>query len=121
MSETIAVQGFPVVDMPTKCRRCEGTTLTLSNHPVIESIRLCTCNSCGDTEAVYLRVPITREELIDELSDGMTRDELLSKLRSLQGSTDPEMSHSEADKLLLAYIGDEEIAEAFDAVPAWYA
>lgn len=44
-----------------------------------------------------------------------------SKLRSLQGSTDPEMSNSEADKLLLAYIGDEEIAEAFDAVPAWYA
>lgn len=51
----------------------------------------------------------------------MTRDELLSKLRSLHGERDAEMAHSEAEKLLLAYIGDEEISEAFDAVPAEYA
>jgi hypothetical protein len=51
----------------------------------------------------------------------MTKEELIEKLKELHGSTDPEMSHSCADDLLLDYIGDEDVDAAYRAVPAWYA
>ena len=50
----------------------------------------------------------------------MTRDELLNELRSLQ-SMDPEQAHCEADALLLMYIGDPEIEEAYERIEKWYA
>ena len=51
----------------------------------------------------------------------MTREELLSKLRSLHSSSDVEKAHGEADDALLVYLADEEIAEAYNAVEKWYA
>jgi hypothetical protein len=59
----------------------------------------------------------------------MTRDEALRRLGEMADSGDPEMAHSEADEILLtlisqverAFFGDEQIAEAFHAIPKWYA
>jgi hypothetical protein len=50
----------------------------------------------------------------------MSRDELLDALRELRGG-DPEGGHAEADRLLLRFIGDDEITEAFEAIEKWYA
>lgn len=50
----------------------------------------------------------------------MTRDELLIELRKI----DPESSeegHMEADALLVVFINDPEIAEAYGAIGKWYA
>ena len=49
------------------------------------------------------------------------RTEVLTALRELADSEEPEIAHSEADDLLLWLIDDAEIAAAFDAVPKWYA
>ena len=51
----------------------------------------------------------------------MTRKFLLARLRILSKDGDPETAHVEADKLLLDYINDEEIREAFDSWNKWYA
>lgn len=52
----------------------------------------------------------------------MTRDELLDALRKLQGDGgDEEINHVEADALLLKFINDPEIAEAFNKIEKWYA
>lgn len=51
----------------------------------------------------------------------MTRDEALEKLRALHGPGDEEINHAVADQILLAFIGDAEIIEAFDAIRKWYA
>lgn len=51
----------------------------------------------------------------------MTRDELLARLIELAKDPDTERAHHEADRALLAFIGDPEIEAAFDAVERWYA
>ena len=52
----------------------------------------------------------------------MNREELLDTLRDFEGDNgDPENAHGEADAALLAYIGDEEVSEAFRAIRKWYA
>lgn len=68
----------------------------------------------------------------------MSRDDLLATLqriardqkaryarreqtRSVLDGPDIELDHDEADKALIAYIGDPEIAAAFDAIDKWYA
>lgn len=50
----------------------------------------------------------------------ITRDQLLEALRDL-GHGDPESEHLEADELLLCFIADTEIREAFEAIEKWYA
>lgn len=52
----------------------------------------------------------------------MTRESLLSQLVMLaaRSGEDPERAHSEADDLLLEYIGDEEITEIWNQVEKWY-
>lgn len=56
---------------------------------------------------------------------GISRDELLRQLREMdadiQQRRDWEADHGIADRLLLAYINDPEISEAFDKVGRWYA
>lgn len=50
------------------------------------------------------------------------RTNLLRALRKLQGpDRDSEACHQQADDLLLEYIGDREITEAFMAIERWYA
>lgn len=51
----------------------------------------------------------------------MTKAELLASLRALHGDRDTEAAHSLADDLLVEYIDDPEITEAFKAVEKWYA
>lgn len=50
----------------------------------------------------------------------MTRDELLTLLKGLDGS-DPEEEHVQADYALLEFIDDPEITAAFTALTRWYA
>jgi len=51
----------------------------------------------------------------------MTKQELVEKLKSLQGDTDCEIAHGEADDLLLEFIDDKDVSEAFDKIDKWYA
>ena len=51
----------------------------------------------------------------------MSKEELIVKLKELHGSGDTEAVHGIADDLLLKYINDKEIAEAYEKVPKWYA
>jgi hypothetical protein len=51
----------------------------------------------------------------------LTKDELLKRLASLASDWDTEMAHYKADELLLAYINDAEITQAFEAIDKWYA
>jgi hypothetical protein len=61
----------------------------------------------------------------------MTRKQLIERLQKLAGSTEgwqenmggesPEGAHVKADRILLEYIGDEEVTKAFDSIDKWYA
>ena len=46
---------------------------------------------------------------------------LLKKLRILAQKSDYEIAHWKADELLIEYINDKEIEEAYDKVGKWYA
>lgn len=61
-------------------------------------------------------VPPTREQ-----QQGRRRAALLAALRALHGAGDTEWQHMEADRLILDYLDDAEIAEAWAPVPKWYA
>ena len=50
----------------------------------------------------------------------MTKEELIKKLNEC-AKNEPEAAHGDADDLLIEYINDKEIAEAYDNVPKWYA
>ncbi len=50
----------------------------------------------------------------------MTKEELLAKLSECS-TGDEEKDHAKADALLLEYINDVEIMEAFDKIEKWYA
>ena len=50
----------------------------------------------------------------------MTKKELIEKLLALDNN-DPEASHSEADDLLLDFINDKKVEEAFYKIEKWYA
>ena len=56
----------------------------------------------------------------------ITKERLLLELKSFpsydddMGIGDPEKSHKRADELLLRYINDEEITEAFENLIRWY-
>ena len=49
----------------------------------------------------------------------MTKEELIAKLEVITG--DKERDHLVADALLLEFINEPEVAEAFDSVGKWYA
>ena len=57
----------------------------------------------------------------------MTKEELIEKLKAIEGKHkterfyDSENGHVEADDLLIEYINDKEIADAFEEVSKWYA
>jgi hypothetical protein len=51
----------------------------------------------------------------------MKKLELISKLKALSDTNiDPEIAHTEADKLLIEFIADPEIQEAFDGITKYY-
>jgi hypothetical protein len=51
----------------------------------------------------------------------ITKEELLVRLSILAKHDDPEVAHGEADDLLIEYINDPEIKEAFGKIDKWYA
>lgn len=54
----------------------------------------------------------------------MTKEQLLTKLRAIATDAPPDnedQNHRDADRLLLAYIGDPEVTAAFDMIEKWYA
>ena len=51
----------------------------------------------------------------------MNKKELVKELKALQNDDDNETSHSNADSLLLEYIDDKEVKEAFNKIEKWYA
>lgn len=60
----------------------------------------------------------------------MNKKELVEKLKALKGkeinlfgnvTIDEEGNHIEADNLLLEYINDEEVTNAFKDIEKWYA
>ncbi len=50
----------------------------------------------------------------------MTIEELVEKLVALQANDDHEFAHIDADDLLLEYINDQRVTEAFNAIDKWY-
>jgi hypothetical protein len=51
----------------------------------------------------------------------MTKQELLERLRQIPTSGDKEVNHSDADDLIIEYIGDPEIRAEYDRIEKWYA
>ena len=70
-----------------------------------------------DEEAPYASKVL---ELQKNNEPAITKVELLSNLRELTEIRDPEITHVEADELLIKYINDKDIERAFDEVPKWY-
>ena len=54
----------------------------------------------------------------------MTKQQLIEKLKEMhiddQDYRDCEADHAKADGLLLEYIGDPEVSEAFEKIEKWY-
>lgn len=50
----------------------------------------------------------------------ITKEELIKKLKEFAENDDYEMAHAEADDLLVLYLNDEEIREAYESVGKWY-
>lgn len=51
----------------------------------------------------------------------MTKEELIAALKALAEDSPGEENHIEADGLLLAWINDPDIREAYEAIDKWYA
>jgi hypothetical protein len=53
----------------------------------------------------------------------MTKEELIEKLREIRAAHvgASEEGHYEADALLVEYINDPDITEAYNAIPKWFA
>lgn len=52
----------------------------------------------------------------------MTTSEAIKRFREMKDNDeDPEGAHIEADNILLDLVGDDELREAFRAIPKWYA
>jgi hypothetical protein len=51
----------------------------------------------------------------------MTKEELITKLKTLSNNLDIEDAHIEADELLLEYINDEDITSVSNDIEKWYA
>lgn len=48
------------------------------------------------------------------------KEELLKELKVLQNYGDPEIAHSEADRLLIHYINDKDIKQEYEEIEKWY-
>ena len=49
------------------------------------------------------------------------RDRIIKRLKELENSSDTELVHIEADRLLLELIDDSEISDIFNNLEKWYA
>lgn len=51
----------------------------------------------------------------------LTKKRLIAKLDKLARSYDTESAHCDADALLVEFIDDQEIADAYNRIDKWYA
>jgi len=51
----------------------------------------------------------------------MTKENLIKELKRLSKNEDTHQDHIDADELLLKYIDDNEISDAYDEIAKWYA
>jgi uncharacterized protein involved in tellurium resistance len=51
----------------------------------------------------------------------MTKQELIEALKKCAAMSDNENAHIQADQLLLDFIGDDEIRQAFNSILRWHA
>lgn len=49
------------------------------------------------------------------------KEKLIERLIEIRKKYDPEYGHQEADDLLLGYINDDDISQAFNDIEKWYA
>jgi hypothetical protein len=56
---------------------------------------------------------------LDELREGLTA--IVRRQLAEEGNSDIEVDHSEADRLLLEFIGDHEVWRLFGEIEMWYA
>ena len=58
-----------------------------------------------------------------KLKKEKNKEKLIKELKKLsrENNTDFEITHSRADKLLIKYINDKDVTEAYDDVGKWYA
>ena len=62
------------------------------------------------------------QDIIESRAAGFTKAEAIRALKELaELRNDPEIAHAEADEILLSYINDKAIENAFEEVPKWYA
>lgn len=54
-------------------------------------------------------------------NEKLTREQLLAKFAELAKDIDCESAHVAADKLLVEYLDDDEIATAYNKICKWYA
>lgn len=50
----------------------------------------------------------------------MSKEELIVALKECAENSDTEIAHEVADKLLIIYINDQDIKEAFESIKKWY-
>jgi hypothetical protein len=55
------------------------------------------------------------------MPEKISKKQLLELLSILSNSDDPEDAHQDADELLLRFIDDDEIRDAFKSITRWYA
>jgi hypothetical protein len=51
----------------------------------------------------------------------LTKKQLIARLNKLEKSRDTESAHCEADALLVEFIDDRDIADAYNRIHKWYA
>lgn len=51
----------------------------------------------------------------------MNKEDLITILKELESCKDAEYAHGTADRFLIKYINDPEIAEAYENIERWYA
>lgn len=69
-------------------------------------------------------ITMTNEELNGknkETAKNINKEELIKKLKKLNNNNNQEENHIKADQLLLKYIGDKDIEDAFNKIDKWYA
>ena len=69
-------------------------------------------------------ITMTNEELSrknKETAKNINKEELIKKLKKLNNNNNQEENHIKADQLLLKYIGDKDIEDAFNKIDKWYA
>jgi hypothetical protein len=73
-----------------------------------------------EVEARRLSEKLARLGAVEEKTEKPTRESILAFMCDNRDADDPESVHADLDRLLLAYVDDEEITAAFEEMTLWY-